>query len=116
MSTAAERNTAHLAAVTAWAAIERANPRFTGRSPVDGLAERIRAAKHPKPLNAAKRVAERKAFRARQIVALKTNTSPYQRPAQVGSYFPHQGPRECERRRRQIVAGQLNHANGLVQP
>lgn len=93
----AARDAACASAREAWADIGR-------HSRVDGIAERIRAAKSPSPANEAKRQSERAAMLRRLKSAYQANLLPYQRAADDSRYFPHQGPRECARRRQIGVA------------
>lgn len=91
------RDAACTVAREAWADIGR-------HSRVDGIAERIRAAKVPAPMNEAKRQSERAAMQRRLKSVYDANRVSYRRAPDNSRYFPHQGPRECARRRRQIGA------------
>lgn len=94
----AAREAANLAAQLGWDDIERGS-NHTPRSPVTGLAARIRSAKAPRPLLPGRREAERDLFKRRLKQAYDQNRVPYRRPEDDSRYFPHQGVRECARRR-----------------
>jgi len=86
----------HDLARAAWAGM-RVGSRWTSRSPVDGLSERLRAI--PKPIDPERR----KALRANHIKelqeAVKRNTIRVAPRITCGNaYYPHQGAREIARR------------------
>lgn len=104
-TTTAHRETAHAVAAAAWNDTSH-------KSRVAGLAERLRSAKNPRPLNPERRKAERAAFAARQ----KRSVEQAKHTAPVyygGKEYRHQGAREIARRLRQIAAGQINASGGL---
>jgi hypothetical protein len=84
------REANHAAARDAWAESGRT-------SPVDGLAERIRASKNPRPVNPERRKAERALAKHRQQQTVRDATHPAPK-AEPGRYFPHQSDRERNRR------------------
>lgn len=85
----------------AWATASEAWGQTSHRSPADGIAERIRAARTPRPASAARRQSERDAMMRRIARAYAAERHPSHRQKDDCRYFPHQGPRECARRVRQ---------------
>lgn len=102
-ATSQSRVNAHDAACGAWADIRRGGRPAGIQSPVQGLAERIRCAKNPRPLNPAKRQAEREAAKRRQAAQWRANKYQHIPLTHDGKYLPHQGPRECARRRGDLL-------------
>jgi hypothetical protein len=87
------REAAHEAACAAWDDAGK-------KSRVDGLAARIRGSGKPAKTQA-QRSAERSLMVQRAQAAYRPRYIPF---VDDSSYFPHQGPRECARRRRQVSA------------
>lgn len=84
------------AARAAWAVSSR-------QSRVEGIADRIRCARNPKPINPAKRAAELELDRRRRDAAYRANKVSVPFHGDDTRYFPHQGVRECARRVRQAA-------------
>ena len=88
------------------------------RSPVAGIAGRIRSAKRAQ-------VARSTKSEARPSISYRANkpprdnirgVHPHRTPAAAidrSQYLPHVGKGECARRQRQVAAGSLTAANGL---
>lgn len=78
------------------------------RSPIGGLAERVRGSGKRRKNPAEYRRSQQVALRRRQEETYQKNLRGAARPAYDGSrYFPHQGPRECARRVRQAEKAAL---------